>query len=129
MTLLQELERKGVILTPKLTYRSTAPIDAETLQNLRTRKAELLRDLLSVEALRENTPDTLPRLPWQLESLLRAAGSDRLPKSTVTLERGLVADLNSYTLAWAASYLTGDRSEALSRLWQVYRAWQQMGAS
>ena len=119
MTLLQELERKGVILTPKLTYRSAAPIDAETLKNLKTRKAELLRDLLSVEMLCENTLDTLPRLPWQLERLVSAASCNALE-----LELRGVPDPNRYTLAWAAAYLTGDRDEALSRLWQVRRAWQ-----
>jgi hypothetical protein len=33
-------------------------------------------------------------------------------------------DLGRYTLAWAAAYLTGDRDEALARLWAVHRAWQ-----
>jgi predicted metallopeptidase len=35
-----------------------------------------------------------------------------------------VHDLNRYTMAWAAAYLTGDRDEALARLWAVHRAWQ-----
>lgn len=63
-------------------------------------------------------------LPWQLERLVSAASSDQLPKGTVTLSAGLVPDLNRYTLGWAASYLVGDRDEALSRLWQVRRVWQ-----
>jgi hypothetical protein len=68
--------------------------------------------------------DTLPRLPWQLERLVRAASSDLLPEGSTMLASGLVTDLNRYTLAWAASYLTGDRDEALSRLWQARRVWQ-----
>jgi hypothetical protein len=116
VNLLEELERKGVVLTPKLTYRCTAPLDAETLQLLRTHRDVLLSELvLSV---------TSSRLPWQLEALLRAAASDALPKATVTLPAGLVPDLSRYTLAWAASYLTGDRDEALVRLWEAQRAWK-----
>ena len=113
----EDLERRGVILTPKLTFKSTAPLDAETLELLRTHKAELLRDLTAA--------NTLARLPWQLEALLRAASSDLLPKDPLMLPSGLVPDMNRYALAWAASYLVGDRQEALSRLWQVRRAWQR----
>jgi hypothetical protein len=76
------------------------------------------------EGLRNKSPDSLPCLPWQLEALLRAAASDALPKATVTLPAGLVPDLSRYTLAWAASYLTGDRDEALVRLWEAQRAWK-----
>lgn len=68
--------------------------------------------------------DDLPRLPWQLERLVSAASSDLLPKEPVMLPSGLVPDLNRYALAWAVTYLVGDRQEALSRLWQVRRAWQ-----
>lgn len=68
---------------------------------------------------------TLPPLPWQLERLVSAASSDLLPKDPLMLPSGLVPDMNRYTLAWAASYLVGDRQEALSRLWQVRRAWQR----
>ena len=74
--------------------------------------------------VRNNSPDIVPRLPWQLERLIRAACSDQLPKGTMTLESGLVTDSNRYTLAWAASYLTGDRNEAVSKLWQMHRVWQ-----
>ena len=84
----KDLELRGVILTPKLTFKSAAPLDSPTL------------------------------------ALLRAASCDLLPKEPVMLPSGLVPDLNRYTLAWAASYLVGDRQEALSRLWQVRRAWQ-----
>ncbi len=116
MSLLRELEERGVVLEPKLTFRSDAPLDAETLSTLKTRKAELLRDLAA--------PDSVPRLPWQLERLLAAASGGRLPGGTVTLEAGLVTDLNSYTLAWAVVYLIGDQTEALRRLWQAHRVWQ-----
>ena len=116
MTLREKLEQKGVMLEPKLTYQSTAPLDAETLVLLKTHKAELLRNLTA--------PDTLPRLPWQLERLISAACADVLPQSTVTLPSGLVPDLGRYVLGWGCSYLTGDRVEAERRLWEVYRIWQ-----
>lgn len=116
MNLIEKLERKGVTLEPKLTFKTTAPLDAETLMLLKTNKADLLKDLTA--------PKSLPRLPWQLESLLRAVGSGVLPKGRVNLPNGLVTDLNSYTLAWGCAYLIGDRDEALRRLWAVYRHWQ-----
>lgn len=116
MSLLRELEERGVVLEPKLTFRSEAPLDAETLSTLKARKAELLRDLAF--------PDAVPRLPPQLERLLAAASAGSLPAGTVTLEAGLVTDLSSYTLAWGAAYLIGDQTEALRRLWQAHRAWQ-----
>ncbi len=107
----KELERQGVSLTPKLTYQSTSPLDTETLATLRDHKADLLRDLTA--------PDSLPRLPWQLERLINAASSNVLGVELLG-----VPDVPRYTLAWAACYLTGDRDEALRRLWQVYSAWQ-----
>jgi hypothetical protein len=116
VSLLRELEERGVTLEPKLTFRSDVPLDPETLSTLKARKAELLRDLAA--------PDSVPRLPWQLERLLAAASGGGLPAGTVTLEAGLVTDLNSYTLAWGAAYLVGDQAEALRRLWQAHRAWQ-----
>lgn len=116
MTLLERLEQQGVTLEPKLTFESVAPLDAEILGFLREHKAELLRALIA--------PDTVPRLSWQLERLVSAAAADVLPKGSVTLENGLIPDLNRYTLGWAAAYLTSDRKEALSRLWQVRRVWQ-----
>ncbi len=124
MTLRQRLEQRGVTLEPKLTFTSAAPLDAETLALLREHKAELLLELIESAGKTTETTENLPRLPRQLESLLRAASSDLLPKDTVTLPAGLVSDLNSYTLAWAASYLTGDRDEALRRLWQAHRVWK-----
>lgn len=68
--------------------------------------------------------ETLPRLPWQLERLISAACADVLPQDPMMLPSGLVPNLNRYTLGWAAAYLTSDRQEALSRLWQVRRVWQ-----
>jgi len=116
VSLIRDLQRKGVTLEPKLTFRSEAPLDAETLSTLKARKAELLRDLTA--------PGAVPRLPWQLERLLAAASGGALPAGTVTLEAGLVTDLNGYALAWGAAYLIGDQAEALRRLWQAHRAWQ-----
>lgn len=79
--------------------------------------------------LRNNSPDTVPRLPWQLERLVSAAACNQLPKDPVMLVSGLVPNLNRYTLGWAAAYLVSDRQEALSRLWQVRRVWQGDGPS
>lgn len=42
----KDLERLGVVLTPKLTYKSAAPLDAETVALLRSHKDELLRELI-----------------------------------------------------------------------------------
>jgi len=111
-----DLEQKGITLTPQLTYRSVVPLDAETLALLKENKADLLRDLTA--------PDSIPRLPWQLERLISAAGSNQLPKDRVTLSNGLIHDMNPYTLAVAAAYLVGDRQAALSRLWELRRVWQ-----
>ena len=116
MTLRQQLEQKGVTLTPKLAFKSTAPLAAETLALLQTHRDDLLKDLAA--------PDAVPRPPWQLERLISAACADVLPKDTTTLSDGLVPDLARYTLGWAAAYLVGDRVEAERRLWQVYRVWQ-----
>jgi hypothetical protein len=63
--------------------------------------------------------DGLARLPWQLERLLSAAAANALE-----VELPEVPDPQRYTLAWGAAYLTGDRDEALRRLWAVYRKWQ-----
>jgi len=45
--LLRDLEQKGIILTPKLTFKSAIPLDAETLELLYTHKAKLLREVAS----------------------------------------------------------------------------------
>lgn len=100
------------MLEPKLTFESATPLDAETAALLQTHKAELLRDAIM--------PGSVPRLPSELEALLRAASLDEPLPTDV---RG-VFDLNRYTLAWGCSYLIGDRNEALGRLWRVYEAWQ-----
>lgn len=113
----KDWQDRGVLLTPKLTFKSDVPLDAKTLEQLRNQKAELLSELTSSVGI-------LPKLPSQLEPLIRAASSDLLPKGTVRLESGLVYDLSSYTLAWAAAYLIGDRQHALARLWEVWKIWQ-----
>lgn len=83
-----------------------------------------VKSIPGVSAVEKNETDTLPRLPWQLERLLSAAASNVL-----TVELPGVPDVPRYALAWGCAYLTGDRSEALSRLWQVYRAWQSTASS
>lgn len=110
-------EQRGVLLTPKLVYDSAKPLDAEALALLQNHKPELLKELIA--------PNTLPRLPWQLDRLVQAASSDLLPQRSLTMPEGFVTDLNRYVMAWGCSYLTGDRDEALRRLWRVHSKWQQ----
>lgn len=106
--------------------RTQQPSIPEPLQVAKKAKdaKEASRTAFTLPEEVRNKTGTLPRLPWQLEALLRAASSDLLPKETVTLPAGLVPDLNRYTLAWGCSYLTGDRNEALRRLWQAHGVWQ-----
>lgn len=66
------------------------------------------------------TEQAFPDLPWEIKRLLAAAASDVLQADVPG-----VPDVGRYTLALGASYLTGDREEALRRLWQVYRAWKR----
>lgn len=109
--LLTRLEAEGVRPALKLKLEGSAQPSSETLALIRSHRDVLVHHL--------SAPDTLPRLPWQLERLLSAAGSD-----TLTVSLPGVPDAPRYTLAWGAAYLTGDRDEALRRLWGVYRAWQ-----
>lgn len=113
MSLVQDLERKGVVLTSKLTFRSEAPIGADTLALLKEHKAGLLRDLA--------LPDTVPRLPWRLERLIGAAAS-----GVLDAEVPGVPDVAVYVMGWACAYLTGrgDHTEPLKRLNEVLKAWQ-----
>ena len=73
------------------------------------------------DALRAHLKDEgkVPRLPWQLERLIRATC-----QGEVKVNVPGVHDINRYTLAWVAEYLCGDRSEALNRLWEVHNVWQ-----
>jgi hypothetical protein len=71
----------------------------------------------------DSSPGTLECLPWQLESLVRAASSETLPTSA-KLETGIVPDLNRYAQAQACAYLTGNQSDALARLWVVWQVWR-----
>ncbi len=107
--ILSTLEREGVVLEPRLAAQGTFTDEHRRL--IRNHKPDLLRELTGGAGV--------PRLPWQLERLVRAASSSQLQ---ATLKG--VHDPARYTLAWAAAYLTGDREEALRRLWQVYEAWQ-----
>ncbi len=114
--LLNRLELEGIGVSLNLKLEADAEPAPETLALIRDHKAELVDALAAAAAV--------PLLPWQLEGLLRAAESDVLGRDTVMLARGLITDLNRYTLAWGCVYLTGDCNEALSRLWEVYERWQ-----
>jgi hypothetical protein len=114
--LLSRLKAEGTSASLKLRLDGTPP-SPETLELVRQHRADLLGVLADSQSI--------PRLPWQLERLLSAAASDVLPKGMQHVQGlGLVIDLGTYTLACAAAYLTGDRDEALRRLWYVHRAWQ-----
>lgn len=123
------LDKAKTVPSQKSTEPKEVPVTKETNY---TKKASTTLQM-SPPGLRNNPqpqsvaipqpPDTLPRLPWQLERLVSAASSDALPKGTVSLSAGLVPDLSSYVLAWAAAYLTGDTTEPLRRLWEAHRAW------
>jgi hypothetical protein len=66
-------------------------------------------------------PQTIPVLPPQLQTLLRAASNDQLPSSMTRLANGgMVADLNRYVMAYAVVYLLGDTDHALGALCQVH---------
>lgn len=90
-------------LTPKLAYKSEAPLDADTLELLKAHKDELLRDLTA--------PGSIPHLRWQLEALLKAAATGVLPKGTMGLEGGSVSDLGAHVMAWGCTYLAGGDPE------------------
>lgn len=67
--------------------------------------------------------ETLERLSWQLEALVRAATNGSLPTST-PITHGLIPDLNTHVTSWACAYLLGS-PDALNRLWQARRAWDR----
>jgi hypothetical protein len=113
--ILRELDQRGVMLEVQNGKLRFTPKDAVTptlMAVMKEKKADIIATL------------SIPRLPWQLERLVSAATNDQLPKETVKLEAGLVKDLNTYVLGWAASYLLGGSHEALTRLWQARKAWQ-----
>lgn len=110
--LVASLASKGVELEPKLRYRAPGPLSEDALESLHVNKQDLLRHMI----LRES----IPRLPWQLEGLLRAASDNQL-----RIQIQGVPDPGRYVVAWGCAYLLGDREQALERLWRVYREWSQ----
>lgn len=137
--LLHQLSRLGVVVqaTPDgfLDLEPAESVTAEMLETIKKHKAELLEHLTTANleikypeprdtgTSAQNLPGSLERLPWQLENLIRAASSDALPASA-KLETGIVPDLNRYVMAWASTYLIGDREEAVTRLWAVWQLWR-----
>jgi hypothetical protein len=99
-------------------HKPTEPKEILTAEKANDAKEGRQTLLTPPDELR-NKSGTLPCLPWQLERLLSAASSNVL-----TADLPGVPDPSAYTLAWGCAYLTGDRSEAEHRLWQVYRAWK-----
>jgi hypothetical protein len=95
------------------------PYELNELTNKASQTAQTV-----LNPVRNNSPDTLPRLSWQLERLISAACADVLPE-TVMLSSGLVTDLGRYVRAWGCSYLVSDRVEAERRLWEAHRTWKE----
>lgn len=116
-SIILSLEQQGIRLEAgvNLAFTSAEPITRSQLDILERHKSELGAYLLTDREM-------IPRLPWQLDRLVRAASSGLL-----TLNLPGILDANTYTLAWACAYLTGGGEEALRRLTQVYDAWQAQG--
>ena len=110
--LIMTLEQQGIRLEPKLKFDSRTPLTAEQADLLKQHKLELLAYLTTQS-------NVIPRLPWQLERLLSAAAS-----GVLHCELPGVPDASHYALAWGCAYLTGDKDDALRRLWQLHAAWK-----
>ena len=106
---LSALKQRGVNLEVRLA--GDAPVPDELLAEVREHKPELVALLIA--------PSTVPRLPWQLERLVRAAAAGVLE----VVVPG-APDPSRHVMGWACSYLLGDHEHALARLWQVYQAWE-----
>jgi hypothetical protein len=120
---LRHLTSLGVMVRPTddgfLDLEPEEKLTDEILEIARVHKTELLEHLT-----RKPEPQTLERLPWQLETMVRTAANAALPAGTITLENGLTPDLNRYVLSWAVSYLLGAAPDAHERLWIARRAWE-----
>ena len=112
--------------------KARVPADRpDLLETLRVHKPAVLEYLASMGTERpeprdtgttsRNLPGSLERLPFELEALIRAATNENLPKS-VTLETGIIPDLNRYVLTWGCVAHWNAR-DALPRLWAVQRVW------
>lgn len=110
--LIAGLASRGVSVTldgDSLLVRPASKLDAGARALLAAHKPALVAYLSS----------SIPSLPWQLERLVSAAAN-----GVLRAEVAGVHDVSRYVLAWACAYLTGDRDEALRRLWEVHAAWQ-----
>jgi TubC N-terminal docking domain len=97
----------------RLRYRSPQQPDPELLNLIIENKQDIIK------ALESKT--MVPRLPWQLERLVTAAGSGALH-----IQFTGVPDPSRYVTAWALTYFTSSqRDEAMKHLWEVYGQWQQ----
>jgi hypothetical protein len=123
LEVLHQLARLGVMVRPTddgyLDLEPEENVTPEVLETVKAHKSELLEHLTA-----KSEPQTLERLPWQLETMIRTAANAALPAGTITLESGLTPDLNRYVLSWAVSYLLGAAPDAHERLWIARRAWE-----
>lgn len=110
--MIAEVERYGASLNVdggSVRIRGVSRLPSPLLEQLKERRDDVLAVL------------TVPRLPWQLERLVTAATSGAL-----TLTVAGIPDTARYTSAWAATYLvSSQQDEALKRLWEIYKLWQQ----
>ena len=128
------LEARGVILEVNakgnISITANPELEPELLEAVRTHKPRFLQILGKPETpSTELTARVLPRLPWELERLVSAAGNATLPDGSIYTPKGIITNLNLYVLAWAAAYLTGATEDARTHLWEAWYAWQGNKAS
>ena len=95
------------------TLHCSTGLSTEDAALIKAHKQEL------IEYLAPHT-NCIPALPWQLRNLLSAASS-----KTLAVSIDGVTNVSNYVLAYGSDYLTGDRENALSKLWAVYSTWQK----
>jgi len=112
--LLHQLHTAGATLA--LTPDGNLTLDAPTGTLTPDIRAALNLHKLALVTLLRGDP-TIPRLPHELETLVRQAQVGAVQRSPEG-----VGDANRYVIGWAASYALGDRQHVLERLWDVWRA-------
>jgi hypothetical protein len=126
------VEAKGVILEVNakgnISITANPELEPELLEAVRAHKPRFLQLLTKAHAPSTDTR-VMPRLPWELERLVSAAGNATLPDGSIYTPKGIITNLNLYVLAWAAAYLTGATEDARTHLWEAWYAWQGNKAS
>jgi hypothetical protein len=71
-------------------------------------------------------PELIPRLPGHLHTIIRSAGHGRLVGSLKLDDGGTIPHLPTYIWSWAASYATGNTTQAAANLERVYQTLRRM---